>query len=117
MTTLFQQPLSVLNLGLESFANNLRDAGGDVLHLQWQPAAFGDEEANWMLAKLMADTRVDAANDIALQRYLDAQPVLIGISTAQVRPSPGQTCVAQCKGRLPGRLCSKGGPTALSRPC
>ena len=83
MTTLFQQPLSVLNLGLESFANNLRDAGGDVLHLQWQPAAFGDEEANWMLAKLMADTRVDAANDIALQRYLDAQPVLIGISTAQ----------------------------------
>lgn len=83
MTTLFQQPLSVLNLGLESFASNLRDAGGDVLHLQWQPAASGDEEANWMLATLMADTRVDAANDIALQRYLDAQPVLVGISTAR----------------------------------
>lgn len=83
MTTLFQQPLSVINLGLESFANNLRDAGGDVLHLQWQPAALGDEKANWMLATLMADTRVDAANDIALQRYLDAQPVLVGISTAR----------------------------------
>lgn len=83
MTSLFQQPLSVINLGLESFANNLRDAGGDVLHLQWQPAAQGDERANWMLATLIADTRVDAANEVALQRYLDAQPVLVDISTAR----------------------------------
>ena len=83
MTTLFQQPLSVLNLGLESFANDIRDAGGDVLHLQWRPAAQGDEEANWLLATLMADTRVDAANEIALQRYLDAQPVLVDIMTAR----------------------------------
>ncbi|MGK9174779.1 DUF1116 domain-containing protein [Yokenella regensburgei] len=83
MTSLFQQPLSVINLGLESFADNLRDAGGDVLHLQWQPAAEGDEKANWMLATLTADTRVDAANEIALQRYLDAQPVLVDITTAR----------------------------------
>jgi len=83
MTSLFQQPLSVINLGLESFANNLRDAGGDVLHLQWQPAAQGDEQTNWMLATLVADTRVDAANEVALQRYLDAQPVLVDISTAR----------------------------------
>ena len=82
MTTLFQQPLSVINLGLESFADNLREAGGEVLHLQWQPVAQGDEQAGWTLATLLADERIKAANEQALQRYLDAQPVLVDVAKA-----------------------------------
>ncbi|HCC10642.1 MAG TPA: cons domain protein, partial [Atlantibacter hermannii] len=30
MTTLFQKPLNVISLGLSSFADNLREAGGEV---------------------------------------------------------------------------------------
>ena len=119
MTTLFQQPLSVINLGLESFADNLREAGGEVLHLQWQPVAQGDEQAGWTLATLLADERIKAANEQALQRYLDAQPVLVDVAKASeaisglndVRKffmpghrSPGAICAARCRARLLARL-------------
>ncbi len=82
MTTLFQHPLKVIGLGLSSFADNLRQAGGEVLQLDWQPTAQGDAEANWTLATLLNDPRIEAANRIALQRYLDAQPEL-----TEVRPA------------------------------
>ncbi|MGL4826713.1 MAG: DUF1116 domain-containing protein [Vibrionaceae bacterium] len=79
---LFQQPLRVIGLGLQSFSDNLTTAGGEVLHLQWQPVAEGDEKANWMLATLLEHEKINAANEIALERYLAAQPVLVGISVA-----------------------------------
>lgn len=82
MTTLFQKPLNVISLGLSSFADNLREAGGDVLHLNWKPVADGDARANWQLATLLNDPRVNAANEQAIARYLEAQPELVGISTA-----------------------------------
>ncbi|WP_058910510.1 DUF1116 domain-containing protein [Entomohabitans teleogrylli] len=82
MTTLFHTPLQVISLGLSSFADNLRHAGGDVLHLNWQPPAQGDAAANWQLAQLINDPRIEAANQQALQQYLDAQPELIGILSA-----------------------------------
>lgn len=79
---LFQQPLRVLGLGLQSFSDNLTDAGGQVLHLAWQPVAEGDDAANWTLATLLEDPRIQAANEQAMQRYLEAQPTLIGVSVA-----------------------------------
>ncbi|MNS12645.1 hypothetical protein D3C72_442130 [compost metagenome] len=80
--SLFQQPLRVLGLGLQSFSDNLTDAGGQVLHLAWQPVAEGDDAANWTLATLLEDPRIKAANEQAMQRYLEAQPTLIGVSVA-----------------------------------
>ncbi|MGL4861466.1 MAG: DUF1116 domain-containing protein, partial [Enterobacteriaceae bacterium] len=82
MNPLFQQPLTVINLGLSAFADNLAQAGGEVLPLQWAPPAQGSVEANRTLAHLINHPQVEAANAIALQRYLDAQPVLIGIESA-----------------------------------
>lgn len=82
MTELFESKLSVINLGLESFAKNLQEVGTTVEHLQWQPVAQGDIEANWALAKLMADSRVNQANEVALSRYLSANPVLKDIGVA-----------------------------------
>ncbi|MGL4471396.1 MAG: DUF1116 domain-containing protein, partial [Aeromonas hydrophila] len=79
---LFQQPLQVLGLGLQSFSDNLIDAGGQVLHLAWQPVAEGDDTANWTLATLLEDPRIQSANELAMQRYLEAQPTLIGVSIA-----------------------------------
>lgn len=82
MTTLFQHPLKVIGLGLSSFADNLRQAGGEVLQLDWQPTAEGDAEANWTLATLLNDPRIEAANRIAVQRYLDARPELTDVRPA-----------------------------------
>ena len=82
MNPLFQQPLQVISLGLAGFSDNLRAAGGKVLHLNWKPAAEGDSAANWLLANLFNDPRIEAANRQALQHLLDAQPVLVDVMAA-----------------------------------
>lgn len=82
MNLLFQQPLQVIGLGLAGFSDNLRAAGGKVLHLNWKPAADGDSAANWMLANMINDPRIEAANRQALQHFLDAQPVLVDVVRA-----------------------------------
>jgi hypothetical protein len=83
MNPLFQQPLQVIGLGLAGFSENLRAAGGKALHLNWKPVAEGDSAANWTLANLVNDPRIEAANRQALQRFLDAQPVLVDVLTAR----------------------------------
>jgi hypothetical protein len=37
MNTLFNQPLKVVNVGLQSFASNIQKVGGEVIALSWQP--------------------------------------------------------------------------------
>ncbi|SAK62205.1 hypothetical protein AWB80_02751 [Caballeronia pedi] len=82
MNRLFGQPLNVVNCGLSSFADNLRLAGGEVSHVNWQPPALGDVAAGLDLAWLMRHPLVEQANETAFARYLEAQPVLADIVTA-----------------------------------
>jgi hypothetical protein len=82
MNPLFSQPLSVLNAGLTSFADNIQHAGGQAVALSWQPPGAGDQQAGLDLATLLAHPRVEAANQIALERYLSAQPVLKDVVNA-----------------------------------
>ncbi|MDF0606498.1 DUF1116 domain-containing protein [Neisseriaceae bacterium TC5R-5] len=82
MNPLFQEKLQVIGLGLAGFSDNLRQAGGEVLQLEWVPPAQGDAAANWQLANLFNCPQIEQANETALQRYLDAQPVLVGIAPA-----------------------------------
>jgi hypothetical protein len=82
MNTLFGQPLLALNAGLSSFADNLNEAGGQAVALQWQPPAQGDREAGLALAGLLNHPKVEAANRLAMERYLAAQPVLVDVETA-----------------------------------
>lgn len=49
---LLSSPVSVLNVGLEGFASELRGAGVPVVHVQWQPPAGGDAKLASLLAKL-----------------------------------------------------------------
>lgn len=79
---LFTAPLKVVNAGLTSFADNLRDAGGDVLALSWQPPALGNVAAGLALARLIAHPLVEQANAQAFQQYLSAQPVLVDVVLA-----------------------------------
>ena len=81
--TLFSQPLAVINVGLQGFADNVVAAGGECVGLQWQPPALGDREGGVALAAVFRHPAVEEANAVALARFLQAQPVLIDIAVAR----------------------------------
>ena len=81
--SLFKPTLAVINVGLRSFADNIVAAGGECVALDWSPPAQGDREAGWALARTLHHPVVEAANAVAMSRFLQAQPVLSGIATAR----------------------------------
>ena len=81
--SLFKPTLAVISVGLRSFANNIVAAGGECVALDWSPPAQGDREAGWALARTLHHPVVEAANAVAMSRFLQAQPVLSGIATAR----------------------------------
>jgi len=80
---LFQQDLKVVNVGLQGFADNIAAAGGSATQLAWAPPAGADAALGWTLANLVADPRIDEANQVAYQRYLSAQPRLVDVVLAR----------------------------------
>ena len=84
---LFFSELSVVNMGLASFGENLRSAGGRVVQMDWRPAAGGDAAAIQALDRLTGpDGRlrpdIAAANEEAVKRLLAARPRIVGIGRA-----------------------------------
>jgi len=51
---LFEQPLRVINVGLEGFARELDSLGVAVVQVDWRPPAGGDPTMADLLAKLGA---------------------------------------------------------------
>ena len=83
MSKLFEPGRAIINVGLQSFADAIVQAGGHAVQLDWTPPAGGDRAAGWSLARLINDARVEAANEQAYGRYLAAQPVLTGLGLAR----------------------------------
>lgn len=83
MKALFQQELKVVNIGLQGFGNNIKTAGGAVTQLTWAPPAGADAELGWKLAHMIADPRIEKANQTAYERYLSAQPRLVDLVLAR----------------------------------
>jgi len=52
MENLFNSELKVINMGLEGFAETLKERGTQVLHVRWQPPAMGDDNLLNLLDKL-----------------------------------------------------------------
>ena len=50
--SLLRQPLSVINIGLEGFAEDLEKQGAEVVHVAWSPPARGDARLARLLSKL-----------------------------------------------------------------
>ena len=50
--SVLKQKLKVINLGIEIFADDLRRQGVEVVSVDWQPPAGGDEELLRLLEKL-----------------------------------------------------------------
>ena len=49
---LFNQDLAAVNMGLESFADNLKKEGVRVVQMNWKPPAGGNAKMAALLAKL-----------------------------------------------------------------
>jgi len=86
LNELFLKELHVVNLGIESFAEDLKAQGKKYAHVNWKPVAGGDKEAAANLRKLQnpaMQEKIKVANGEALRRILDARPVLIGMGIAR----------------------------------
>lgn len=82
---LFSSELSSVNLGLESFAENLVHTGAKATHVEWRPPAGGNRKAIDALDAIQAGCTIDVekANTEAVRRILDAEPTVIGIGIAK----------------------------------
>lgn len=50
--TILTEKLKVVNIGIETFADDLRSQNVEVVHVDWKPPAGGDIEMLRILAKL-----------------------------------------------------------------
>ncbi|HWS29030.1 MAG TPA: DUF1116 domain-containing protein [Clostridia bacterium] len=86
LNELFLNELHVVNLGIESFAQDLEEQGKKYVHVNWKPVAGGDKETAASLRKLQTPVmqeKIRNANEEALSRIQNAQPVLIGMGIAR----------------------------------
>lgn len=86
---LFESKLKVVNLGLESFCKELKEQQVECIHINWRPPS----EASKLLGKLEEETikvKIENANKEAVNRLLEAQPIILGIGKAGI-DIPGMT--------------------------
>jgi hypothetical protein len=87
LQSLFAEELHVINVGLPSFAAELRRAGGNAVDVDWRPSSGGDPRVQAALdACLTPDGAVRetiaAATRRSVDRLLEAKPVIVGIGRA-----------------------------------
>ena len=59
---LFSKELKVINVGLPSFAESLREAGAEVVHVDWRPRGGGKKHIINLLNKIKAHQEKIASN-------------------------------------------------------
>ena len=79
--TLFEQPLSVINLGLGEFRDSLTQAGVPVVQVDWRPAAAVSDEARRAISANRE--KIANANRKAAEIILQGMPVLTGMARAR----------------------------------
>lgn len=90
---LFGSALKPVNLGLDMFAEDLEKQGVSPVLMDWTPPGGGDPEVIAALSRLedpAVAEKIDAANQIALDRILSSQPFLEGFGQA-LDVVPGMT--------------------------
>ncbi len=80
---LLESKPKIVNIGLESFAKTLQDAGCKTLQVAWQPPAQADPQLNEILLALEDHyDDIKKANDEAIEKVLEAQPVWMDVGPA-----------------------------------
>jgi hypothetical protein len=90
---LFSGELSVINVGVDRFAADVAIQGADVTGVAWTPPGGGRPEVIAALDTLHAAdaaAKIEAANARAVQRIIDARPMLVGFDRA-IDVVPGMT--------------------------
>jgi hypothetical protein len=87
---LFESKLAVLNLGVESFQQDLDEQGVETVQLDWRPPAGGNPVLLAALDRIADSGRIFAANARAVEIIKNARPVLVDIATA-IDVVPGMT--------------------------
>ncbi|MFC4140270.1 MULTISPECIES: DUF1116 domain-containing protein [unclassified Microbacterium] len=90
---LFSTDLKPVNLGLDMFADDLKAQGVEPVLMDWTPPGGGDPEVIAALSRLedpAVAEKIDAANQVALERILGSQPFLEGFGQA-IDTVPGMT--------------------------
>ena len=77
---LFHKNIKVINIGLESFAFDLKNNGVDVLQVDWKPSLINNIETLMLLNR--NKKLIDEANKKALDIVLNGAPFLVGMDTA-----------------------------------
>ena len=91
--TLFNQPLNVINVGIEMFSDDMKKQNVPVTQLDWTPPGQGNIQVVTALDDIAASPLADkiaAANQLALERIIQSHPVLIGYDQA-INVVPGMT--------------------------
>ncbi|MDQ2716761.1 MAG: DUF1116 domain-containing protein [Chloroflexota bacterium] len=96
-------PLAVIHIGADLFADAIDAQGIAVTRVAWRPPA-GDQHA---LMTLLADPEVDKANEVAVERMLEAHPVIVDVQ-------PAHEVIPALRER---RLLHAGPPIAWERMC
>lgn len=79
--SILNQKVSVINLGLEGFAQDLKEQSVPTVQVDWKPPAGGDAELISALAKLRG-SEIEEANQQTVQRMLDSRPLWIDVDSA-----------------------------------
>jgi hypothetical protein len=78
---LLGRPIAVANAGVDLFADELERQGVPVERVEWRPPEPGTEDA--LAALALEAAAIARANDEAVKRIDDAQPMLVGVGTAR----------------------------------
>ena len=78
---LFNKKLKVINIGLNSFNENLKSAGVDTVNLDWKPPV----EVNQKSVKIINENlqKITKANKKTIEIILNGKPNLIGLDIAE----------------------------------
>ncbi len=112
MAELLRQALEVINVGLDSFAQEMAAAGGSVASVQWSPPAGGDPVALAGLRRMAAwpqrvREQVNRANAEAVGKILSARPM-----ASDIRPA-----LEAIPGMHPRLILHAGPPVTWQRMC
>jgi hypothetical protein len=81
------QPVSVVNVGLEWFYKELTEQGTPAIQVDWRPPANGDVKLIDILSRLQGP-EVDEANALTIQRIMTSRPLWIDVQPA-IEAIPG----------------------------
>lgn len=81
------QSLSVVNIGLEGFYDDLTEQGTPVIQVDWRPPAGGDVALIDKLARLQSAV-VEEANAKTISRMMDSRPLWVDVQPA-IEAIPG----------------------------